>query len=422
MKLLMIILFFRLIHFGRSFYCYWNTGCPYKYLASETPYNSVRGDIRDSIVKLEGCEPASIWGIYRHGKRYPVMPEGNLMKGGISIKNYITSSYENGHSGMCAQDVDNLRNWEYNDRVFENKEDLTDEGRKEMMFLGKRFREAFPDLLDEVQKSTSTFRSAKGPLFENSIKELVRGLQGKAKLSIDDPKSSFDDINPHLNCKKYLNEVSNNFNVLSEVEKYINTSDYLVVSKTKYNYTCKTLYNLCRYTWSGIDTRVSPWCAIFTKDDLQVLEYEEDLQHYFKNGYGSPINEILGRIPLANLYETFEGAKNGNGKRFVAYVTDDTTIEQIYSAIGLFKDSKPLSGVKQDHDRKWRSSIMSAFSANFVAVLHRCRNERTTDYNVVFYMNEEPVISICEDGVCSWQEFQNKLQSFVNTTFDICKE
>lgn len=37
-----------------SLYCYWNTGCPYNFFSSKTPYNAVRGDIRDSVVKLTG--------------------------------------------------------------------------------------------------------------------------------------------------------------------------------------------------------------------------------------------------------------------------------------------------------------------------------------------------------------------------------
>lgn len=34
--------------------CYYNTECKYKYFSSKTPYENVRGDIRDSIVKEEG--------------------------------------------------------------------------------------------------------------------------------------------------------------------------------------------------------------------------------------------------------------------------------------------------------------------------------------------------------------------------------
>lgn len=37
-----------------SSFCFWNTGCPYKHFANKTPYNSVRGDIRDSVINVKG--------------------------------------------------------------------------------------------------------------------------------------------------------------------------------------------------------------------------------------------------------------------------------------------------------------------------------------------------------------------------------
>lgn len=34
--------------------CYWNADCKYKYFSSKTPYEFVRGDIRDTFVKQKG--------------------------------------------------------------------------------------------------------------------------------------------------------------------------------------------------------------------------------------------------------------------------------------------------------------------------------------------------------------------------------
>lgn len=42
------------------------------------------------------------------------------------------------------------------------------------------------------------------------------------------------------------------------------------------------------------------------------------------------------------------------------------------------------------------------------------------DYNVVFYVNEEALIPICKDGVCTWQEFENKLKPFSTANTDFC--
>ncbi|CAF4897694.1 unnamed protein product [Pieris macdunnoughi] len=422
MQLIFVNLFLSCISSVIGNFCYWNTGCPYKYLSSETPYNLVRGDIRDSVVKLNGCEPVSVWGIFRHGKRYPEATTGKTMQEAVSLRQDIISSYQRGHSSLCAQDIENLHNWQYDPTIFEDKQDITEEGRKEMLFLGKRFREAFPKIMNDLHDAN--FRSAKGMWLENSIKEFVKGL-GNPNLVIDPPKTAFDDIAPYLSCEKSLDS---NPKMYTEIEKYLNTSDYLVVKDRIQRRTGKekltidnvsALYNLCRYTWSGIDSTTSPWCALFTKDDLQVLEYEEDLKHYYENGYGLSINEIFGGMPLADLWRNFDRVRSGEGKKLVAYVTHAKTLDQIYTALGLFNDTNPKAA-RRDADRKWRSSIMSGYSANLVAVLNKCTNE-VDDYNIVFYMNEEPIRSICADGVCSWLEFEHKFRSFVNTNFDFCQ-
>ncbi|XP_026485906.1 multiple inositol polyphosphate phosphatase 1-like [Vanessa tameamea] len=424
-----VILFICYVNTAKSSYCYWNTGCPYKYLSTETPYSSVRGDIRDSIVKLTGCEPVSLWGIYRHGKRQPSTHFGRMMKEAISIRNYVVSSYEKGHSSLCAQDVENLRNWEFNGSFFDGKQDITEEGRREMIGLGKRLKEAFPTLLNNLEKDSYTFRSARGPWIEKSINHFVMGL-GNGNLIIDASKADLDIMDPYATCSSYQKNVQNNPEIFAEADKFLNTSDYLATKdriqrRSGIDYTLSdenvtALYDLCRYTWSAIDDKLSPWCALFTKDDLQVLEYIQDLRHYYKNGYGTSVNEIFGRIPLGDLVQSFENVKRGDGKKIVAYVTHATMLDQIYTALGLFRDNEPLTGSNRDRERKWRTSKISVFSANLVAVLNRCVKEGLSDYNVVFYLNEEPMRSICEEGVCSWREFDSKLRPFINTTIDFC--
>lgn len=132
----------------------------------------------------------------------------------------------------------------------------------------------------------------------------------------------------------------------------------------------KSLYDLCRYAWSGINNKYSPWCALFTTDDLKVLEYIGDLENYYKNGYGIPVNQHLGRITLADLLSNFQDAREGEGKDFVAYFSDTATLNMVASALDVFQDEAPLSA-ERDPKRKWRNSKISVFSANLIAVLSR---------------------------------------------------
>lgn len=131
------------------------------------------------------------------------------------------------------------------------------------------------------------------------------------------------------------------------------------------------LYDLCRYFWSGIKNTQSPWCALFTIDDLKVLEYIGDLIHYYRNGYGNPMYQQLAKPALNGLFTSFQLAKEGKGKKIVSYFTHVTMMDMIYSALGLFKDNGPLNGLNRIPSRKWRSSYHSSFSANLLAVLHR---------------------------------------------------
>ena len=132
------------------------------------------------------------------------------------------------------------------------------------------------------------------------------------------------------------------------------------------------MYDLCRYSWHGITNTPSPWCAVFSAEDLKVLEYIDDLRHYYRNSYGiSQFSKLFGQIPLADLLRTFKQVKHGNGKKIVSYVTHATMMDMILVVLNLYKDAKPLMGAYRDLNRRWRTSFISSFSSNLIAALYR---------------------------------------------------
>lgn len=131
-----------------------------------------------------------------------------------------------------------------------------------------------------------------------------------------------------------------------------------------------TLYDLCRYTWSGTE-KYSPWCSIFSQEDLEVLEYIGDLRHYYRSSYGIPMNTKFAGPILWDLLKNFRKAKLGNGKKIVSYSAHETMTDMVLTALGLFKDDLPLTGKEKKPDRKLRTSIISCFSTNIMAVLNR---------------------------------------------------
>ncbi|KAJ0179835.1 hypothetical protein K1T71_004426 [Dendrolimus kikuchii] len=398
------------------------------FLNSNTDF--FRGDLRDSIIKLQGCEPISIWSLIRHGKNNPGGNFTKLVSRALSVKEDIIASYDNGNSSLCAQDMENLRRWSLDRTMIEKSDQLAKEGYEEMYELGVRLKRVFGKLLQNLDKDNYMFKPASGDVIHDSAKAFVKGL-GYENVLIDKSKTGYDIIAPYVSCEKYQKDVMKNPLTYDNVIKYKHSPAYFVTKDRfqrrlgiEYDLTDEDLemiYDLCSYVSSGIDNKLSPWCALFTTGDLITMEYIGDLQSYYKNSYGNPINEILGRIPLTDLLESFRDAKAEKGQKIKAYFTDATTVNMAITALNLFKDVKPLSGKEKDPARQWKTSRLSAFSSNLMAVLNRCKADgEETDYNVIFYWNEEPIRSICEHGVCPWQEFEDKLKPFLNTSTEIC--
>ncbi|KAG7299761.1 hypothetical protein JYU34_016770 [Plutella xylostella] len=410
--------------------CYWNDGCSYKYFSSKTSYDAVRGDIRDA--KLGDCEPVSIWHIMRHGPRNPGPDFARKIKTALSYKDDIIKSYEKGNSSLCAQDVDNLKAYEVPEDMFIYVSKLTEEGYNDMFQIGKRIAQTFPKLVESLDDGSYEFRAVYGHWIEKSLKAYVEGLAGDKTVNISEVNLSFDNIAPYAACGIYQKEVKANPALYAEVDYYEKTDDYLAAKhrierRNGLNYDLSgenitSLHDLCRYTWSSKE-KSSPWCAVFTKEDLEVLEYVGDLRHYYRNSYGHPVNKLYGGPPLWDLLTTFQLAKDGKGKKVTSYLSHATMMDMIYTALGLYKDEYPLNGTARVRNRKWRSSFRSGYCANMLAVLNRCSERNSTEFKVAFYLNENPMTELCDDGICTWEEFEKLLQPFIGSKIDLkfCK-
>lgn len=66
------------------------------------------------------------------------------------------------------------------------------------------------------------------------------------------------------------------------------------------------MYDMCRYEKSWVITRISPWCAIFSADELKIIEYSEDIYYHYEAGSGRDVNNQLGCIPLQDMFKHFQ--------------------------------------------------------------------------------------------------------------------
>ncbi|XP_063904569.1 multiple inositol polyphosphate phosphatase 1-like [Zophobas morio] len=120
----------------------------------------------------------------------------------------------------------------------------------------------------------------------------------------------------------------------------------------------------------------SPWCIVFNKEQLKLLEYAENLKYYYKAGYGNDINRQIGCPPLKDVYEKFERTVNGGGSnvqnKVTVFFTDSITIQTFLSAMGIGKDNQPPTADNyfQQQQRQWRTSTLDPFASNVAAALY----------------------------------------------------
>ncbi|XP_072948952.1 multiple inositol polyphosphate phosphatase 1-like [Epargyreus clarus] len=409
--------------------CYWNAECPYQLFSSKTPYDTIRGDIRD-YPNPQNCEAVSIWSLHRHGNRNPGGSVTESIKEIVKLKDEIVTSFEAGRGQLCSQDVEEFRKWTWNETLEISQSFLTGTGYEELYDMGKRIRERYPHLLLGDSESYY-FRPTNEQRTITSSIAFVHGLTENTNLTlpIDDVKERDDVIRPYQNCDRYQEDVKGGQALEDELNDYYNTAEFKAVQNAVQQRLgistqlsaddIYAIYEICRFYRSWTATLQSPWCAAFSDQDLLVLEYRDDVRHYHRNGYGSWVNVNLGGPALKDFYENFEAAVQNRGKNIVSYFTHDTMMEMVYCAMGVFKDTTPIRGSRREDNRVWRTSFIGAFSVNFIAVLNRCQESGTQTYRVQLFINEKQT-ELCPLEGCTWQQFQEKFQPFTRSNLDFC--
>lgn len=111
---------------------------------------------------------------------------------------------------------------------------------------------------------------------------------------------------------------------------------------------------------------VSPFCSVFTEEEIMQYEYRQDLRYFYGTGPGSyhntsvmlPVIQGVVDILKSGPETPIEGAANGEeilGKLTVAF-THDNQINQMVSSLGIFDNQAPLPADSMDEDRIYVSS------------------------------------------------------------------
>lgn len=123
---------------------------------------------------------------------------------------------------------------------------------------------------------------------------------------------------------------------------------------------------LCGFE-SQITGRLSPFCDIFTDEELKMYQYSNDLRYYYGIGPGTDLPSTMMTPFLDSLIDLLVQGPGVEGvglddsssfevpKLLVAFLNDGQLTELI-TASGVFDEQEPLSSTEIDHDRLWIGS------------------------------------------------------------------
>ncbi|XP_043785464.1 multiple inositol polyphosphate phosphatase 1-like [Apis laboriosa] len=407
-------------------FCFKEENDPYLYMGTKTAYHFVY--YKDRLQSVPNCQAKQIWMLVTHGTRCPSKSEIIEMVKLKDFQNQIINNHElrnNGH--MCNKDLENLKKWKQNDYLMiQRAKVLAPQGVEDMRLLARRLQSTFPHLLQSNNNENITEQDY---VFKESDAYTSSGafMEGlfKVKDAIDVEKVPDNDtlLTMYKTCDSWDNEYNNAS--YEEVIAFEESEDFenLVknVSRRLGFFTdipkdlILTMYDMCRYEKAWTVTQLSPWCAVFSKEELHVLEYREDLYYYYKAGYGREINARLGCTLLQDMMNHFWKVEQENESNFqpkgIFYFSDTISLLNLLTTLNINKDEMQLAAFnyKEMAKRQWRTSFISSFAANLIAVFYKCDINSQPTNHVMFYLAEKSVmLKGCKVGLCDWEYIKQK--------------
>lgn len=403
-----------------------------KHYATKTAYEVIHGSSTSREHIVPNCRPSKFWLLSRHGTRLMGKKAiSDLPKTLNNLRDSIIDNYDVRRTRpdvgrMCPDDLDLLRNWRWDSNITADYESfLTVQGWNDLKFLAKREQDRFYEVFNgPYVRENFLFRHTNSQRTEASFRAFVDGLFGDGSyVNISPEPEPTDDtlLKPYDFCPAYDDNKDRNKDENSEQSKFMRSplflqtlSDISTRLGFQYNLTAdqvEAMWDQCRFEQAWHLQELSPWCSVFTKEQVNVLEYKEDLGYYYQNSYGYPKGADLACYAVSDMVRHLASPDNPT---VIAYFTHETEIQLFLSALGAKKDLEALRADNyfQMRNRQFRSSELTPFAANVAAVRYQCTDPREP-VKVIFFLNEKALMfDWCKVGLCDWSEVQRRYQRY----------
>ncbi|XP_030603825.1 multiple inositol polyphosphate phosphatase 1-like [Archocentrus centrarchus] len=332
------------------------------------------------------CREIHLTAIIRHGTRYPTTKNVKKMQ---KLYDLVRSSNPSKKSWL--RELQTQWTMWYTEDMDGR---LVQKGVNDHKHLAVRLSKLFPSLISEekLRGGFIKFITSSKHRCVNSTLSFKAGLTEHWNIkdmefdhAVNDALMRFFDT-----CTRFVEEVDNNPSAMTEVDMFKQgpemrrvqqkIADHLNISYSLItDDMAEAAFYLCAYEFA-IKTVNSPWCRLFDEVDAQVLEYANDLKHFWKRGYGYDINSKSSCILFHDVFSRLDKVveENKSGQQVAEAVTVQVghaeTLLPLLTLLGFFKDSETLTSTNfatQAH-RSFRTSLMLPYAANLLLVLYDC--------------------------------------------------
>ncbi|CAK8694379.1 unnamed protein product [Clavelina lepadiformis] len=429
---------------------------PFRLFGEKTFYEHVGGKLPTLEERApEFCQPIHINMLIRHGARYPNSEDSfpallELFK--LARKINIT-----GTATQCPKDIKALLNWKVWATIYDNR-NVTREGAKEISDLAFRFKQAFPEILNkDIPANQFWFSSTDKPQTRQSLSPFKTEIlkddedQFRTENRLHEAQEVIprlkDDHIFHKNCEKYMVRVSRNVSATPEFKAFLNgplvegivkgitrrlgfpkgAIDRSVVWK---------MYTIGCYYQQWVDNENGPWCAAFTREELEILSFAEDIRNYEMKSRKISISyekncfvskEIMSSLLDSRTEDMLDQPHLAGRFRLVHTSNIVTTVANFR----LYEVDEPLTSqnFESKRNREFSFAKMVPTAANLVFVLYRCDDPSlAVDYKVQVLWNENvvPVPGCPQEGtvgqLCDLDEFMRIYPTFVVGSLHECDQ
>ncbi|OQR76446.1 hypothetical protein BIW11_07781 [Tropilaelaps mercedesae] len=412
----------------------------YKWFGTKTDYNVTVQLAKDEFEKPPavdaGCKPVLFYLFQRHTTRYP--DRESIEEASAPLQRLAEEIVGQEKSRLCKQDLQDLSKWVF-PFVPDQDNMVAPEGVRITEAQVQRLSKRFPSVFDEgrpfsssIQVDfTSRVRSRDTAyafvsqwftkdVFDNIIKQKIRG-------NVNDRLLQF-----HKDCQdllkrkgKYVKTPPQVFQL--EASTYYSSLLETLSSRLGRKVTkgeMKLMFNQCRYEIAIFGQ--SPWCAVFTSEDLKLLEFREDLDDFYKDSYGNDRNWQQACPVAQDLFEYINEIESpsyaANFPRVVLHFSHAGAFKKVVSYFGVGRSANSGDGslsLTWDSvcaQRLWRSSQLAPFNANILFVMYSCpasggASAIEQQYKIAAFVNERLIhLPACSSKFCPLKEFRDVFQ------------